>query len=123
MALGFFVPYTSTIKPSIKYIGDNFVAVDMLPRCSIRNHLGTTHATALATLGELNAALAMLKSTEKDFTIIGLDAVYVNPGKGLMKSTAEVKPNASRGIHRINSYITDEKGKAIASVLVVFKVW
>lgn len=81
--IGFVVPYTGTIKPSVIRIENGFAKIDMKNARRVRNHMGTVHAIAMSNLVELAASLALMSREEDfDFIVTEISTKYLAPAVG-----------------------------------------
>ncbi|MEM9303780.1 MAG: DUF4442 domain-containing protein [Pseudomonadota bacterium] len=59
-AIAFTAPYSASIRPRIIELSDGVARVALADRRSVRNHLASIHACALATLTETTVGLSVL---------------------------------------------------------------
>ncbi|MEM7434114.1 MAG: hotdog fold domain-containing protein [Myxococcota bacterium] len=82
--IGRMAPYTGTIKPHITELRPGFSRVSIADRPSVRNHLASVHAVALANLVELtgNIAVAYTLPDDARFIVAGMSLNYVKKSRG-----------------------------------------
>ena len=88
------VPYTGTIHPLIQSIEPGRSEVIIKDRKSIRNHLHSIHAVALANLGELSSGLAMIAALPDNTRAIvtNLEIDYLKKARGTLVAKGEADP-------------------------------
>jgi acyl-coenzyme A thioesterase PaaI-like protein len=87
--VGRFAPYTGTIGARIESLEPGSSSVSMRDRRSVRNHLDSIHAVALANLTELSGSLAIIASMQPNTRMIPirLEIEYFKKARGTV--TAE----------------------------------
>jgi len=83
--------YTGTIHAVVEDLGRGFARASMKDRASVRNHLHSVHAIALANLAELtgNVALAYTIPDNARFIVSGMKLEYVKKARGTITGYAD----------------------------------
>lgn len=91
--LGKVVPYTGTISPTIMELSPGNALVVMTDRSSVRNHLRSVHAMALANLGECASGLALLSQLPESHRgiLVGFRTEYVKKARGTLTSRGSLE--------------------------------
>jgi acyl-coenzyme A thioesterase PaaI-like protein len=89
--VGLAAPYTGTIGAKVTALERGRSEVVMADRRSVRNHLRSVHAVALANLAELtgNVALAYSLPDDARFIVAGMDLDYVKKARGPITGRCE----------------------------------
>ena len=88
--MGWIIPYTGTISPSIQKIEPGFAEVQLRDRRKIRNHLRSVHALALANVGEFCCGLALFSRApaKAQAILVELNCSYLKKARGLLTATS-----------------------------------
>ena len=126
LALGRMVPYTATIAPRVLQLEPGFARIAMPDRRSVRNHLDSVHAIALANLGEFASGSAMITALPPGVRSIvtGLSIEYAKKARGTLVAEARVTvPPVTTDIeHLVQAVITDASGDRVATVDVRWRL-
>lgn len=121
--LGRTVPYSGTIKAEVLTLGDGKVTIAMNDRRSVRNHLRSIHAIALANLGELASGMAMFSKIPNSTRaiVVDLDIKYLKKARGRLIATGIANPpdviiEPTRSI--VEAEIKDASGDIVATINV-----
>ena len=89
--LGLMVPYAATIRPDVVVLEPGFARMRLRDRRRVRNHLFSIHATALITLAETAANLAMSSGQPRQgrWIVTGMDNDFLKKARGTI--TAECR--------------------------------
>ncbi len=119
--IGRMVPYTGTVRPRVEVLEPGYARVSMADRRSVRNHLGSIHAIALANLGEFASGLASLVGLPEDIRgiVVGLEVEYLKKARGTI--TAESRVEAPDAVteaveHPVTAEMRDQEGDIVARV-------
>ena len=125
--LGRTVPYSGSIGSEVLDLQPGLVHVKMKDRRSVRNHLHSAHAIALANLGELASGLAMISAVPADTRtiVVKIEIEYHKKARGELVAEGRASPPFSV-IEPINSLATaeikDVEGDIVASVKVNWRL-
>ena len=99
MLLGRIVPYTGSIKPRVLELTSTGARVELRDRRSVRNHLHSVHAIALANLAELSTGLPLAYAVQPRgrAILLSLNVEFLKKARGtLVGSSSFVAPSADR---------------------------
>lgn len=121
IVLGRYVPYTGSIGARILRLEPGLCVTSLRDRRSVRNHLGSIHAMALANLGEMVTGLALMNSLpDKARGILtGFNVDYLKKAHGRL--TAECRceipvDNAERE-YALTGEVRDAQGDIVSIAL------
>jgi len=125
--LGRTAPYTGSIKAEVLSLTPGSVQVTLKDRRSVRNHLNSIHAIALANLGELASGLAMISAIPADTKaiVVNLDIEYLKKARGRLIAEGSAAPpkNITESINSIASAeIKDENGDTVSRIKVHWRL-
>ena len=114
------IPYSGSIGATVLELEPGRVKTRLRERRSVRNHLGSVHAIALANLGELTSGLALVGALgpEARGILTGLDVRYHKKARGTLEAEARCEvPTVTEPTDRtVHAEIRDESGDVVATV-------
>jgi acyl-coenzyme A thioesterase PaaI-like protein len=120
------IPYTATVHPHVLAIEPGFARVQVEDRRSLRNHLNSIHAIALANLGELSGGLAMSATLPPDVRgiLIGLRVAYLKKARGTLVAEARCDvPIVTAPIdYELQSHVMDASGDEVATITATWRL-
>ena len=125
--LGFMVPYSGSIRPTVRALEPGRAVISIRERRGLRNHLSSIHAIALANLGELASGLAMTLALPADVRgiPIGLAVDYHKKARGTITATGRASPPAAIPADieaAATAELVDESGEVVAEVRVTWRL-
>jgi acyl-coenzyme A thioesterase PaaI-like protein len=115
-------PYTGTIGARVVGLREGWAQVELADRKTIRNHLASIHAVALANLAELTGNLALAYSLPGDarFIVAGMSIEYLKKARGPLTATSEcpVPGSALRRQYEVPVSIRDAAGDEVARAVL-----
>ena len=122
------VPYTGTVHPIVVHLEPGFAKVKMKDRRTVRNHLNSIHAIALANLGEFSSGIAMLTALPPSVNSIvtDLQITFNKKARGTLVAEGRASPPQMVGDEDVESIaqalIYDEDGDVVAEVAVIWRL-
>jgi acyl-coenzyme A thioesterase PaaI-like protein len=127
------IPFNQPHRFRIGSLAEGAASVEAPPRRWNRNHLGTVHACALATIGEFAAGLALLGAfdpSEYRLIMSRLEVDYTRRAKGRILAAAAVELDALRvalsasgvALSVVESELRDGEGEVVARVRTHWQV-
>jgi len=120
------VPYTGTAHPYVLELRAGHAKVRMADRRTVRNHLRSIHAVALANLAEVTSGLALTTGLPASARGIPttLSITYLKKARGTLTAEADFRiPDASREAeHDFESVISNAAGEVVARAMVRWRI-
>lgn len=117
LLVGRAAPYTGTIRAKVVTLRQGHAEVVMKDRPSVRNHLRSVHAVALANLCELtgNVALAYSLPDDARFIVAGMRLEYVKKARGPITGTSDcpVPETAEKRNWEVPVVLRDAQGDVV----------
>ena len=114
------VPYSGTIRARVERFEPGDVAVVLVDRRRVRNHLRSVHAIALANLGELATGLALLGAMGSNVRgiLTGIDVRYLRKARGTLRAEVrcEIPDVAGNVDYTVEADILDGDGTVVSTV-------
>jgi acyl-coenzyme A thioesterase PaaI-like protein len=118
--LGGMIPYTGSVKPLVTHLEKGAATVEMADHRSVRNHLNSIHALALANLAEFPAGLSLHTAIPENSRaiLVKLEVEYLKKARGGLTSKAKLE-NTIEHLEApthvvVQSEISDDSGTAVA---------
>lgn len=115
--VGWMAPYTGTIGAKVTRLSKGQAEVVMNDRPSLRNHLSSVHAIALANLAELTGNIALAYSLPDDarFIVSGMEIEYVKKARGTItgRCSCPIPDSAERKEYPVPVTLHDESGAVV----------
>lgn len=125
--LGRTAPYSGSIKAEVVSLTPGSVQVVLKDRRSLRNHLNSVHAIALANLGELASGLAMISAVPANTRaiVVNLEIEYLKKARGRLVAEGSANPpsNISESTNSLAlAEIKDAEGDIVSRVKVHWRL-
>jgi acyl-coenzyme A thioesterase PaaI-like protein len=118
-AIGAAAPYTGSIGARVDVLRPGYAEIWLNDKPSIRNHLSSIHAAALANLAELTASAALAYTLPDDARFIpaGLSIDYLKKARGTIRGLAECPliTTSEKREYSIPVSIRDAEGYVVAT--------
>jgi acyl-coenzyme A thioesterase PaaI-like protein len=125
--LGFLVPYSGGIKPLVVKMEAGEAIIIIKEHRSIRNHLRSIHAIALANLAELAGGLAMLSNMPPNTRGIvkKFEIDFFKKARGQITATGYANPPkiiTEKIEHRVSAKLCDTEGELVAEARILWQL-
>ena len=125
--LGRTAPYSGSIKAEVLLLSPGKVQVALKDRRSLRNHLNSVHAIALANLGELASGLAMISAIPPNTRaiVVNLEIEYLKKARGRLIAEGSATPpeTITESINNLAlADIKDAEGDTVSRVKVHWRL-
>ena len=126
-AFGRTVPYSGSVRPFIEHLEPGHARVRIRDQRALRNHLGSVHAIALATVAEIASGLAMITALPDGVRgiVVNLAIEYVKKARGPLVAEARAvipTPITAAVEHDFTASITDLAGDVGARATVRWRL-
>jgi acyl-coenzyme A thioesterase PaaI-like protein len=120
------VPYSGTVYPRVLVLEPGHARIEILDRHSIRNHLDSIHAIALANVGELASGLAMSAALPREVRgiVSAIRIEYFKKARGTLvaESRCTVPPVTGDTDHDVVADVADSDGNVVARATVTWRL-
>jgi acyl-coenzyme A thioesterase PaaI-like protein len=124
--LGWMAPYTGSIRPLVLALAPGHARVQLNEHRSVRNHLRSVHAIALANLGEVTSGLALLVGLPGDARgiVTALSIEYFKKARGRLVAECRTEiPHVDDTLeHLVYADIHDSTGDRVARTTVRWRI-
>ncbi|APJ02710.1 DUF4442 domain-containing protein [Silvanigrella aquatica] len=122
-----YIPYTGSISPVVLSIENSFVRILLKDKKSVRNHLNSIHAIALANLGEFSSGLCLISQLPHNALaiLIKIEVEYLKKARGNLISECFFQyPVETKNDEELKLYanITNDKNEIVTKVTATWKV-
>lgn len=126
--VGSMIPYTGSVRPLVIELERGAAVVEMADHRSVRNHLNSIHALALANLAEFPAGLSLHTAIPDNARaiLVKLEIEYHKKARGTLTSRARMDHTvehleAATTVH-VASEINDATGSSVATARTTWLV-
>ena len=120
------IPYTGSVHPEVEVVEPGHARVRIQDRRSVRNHLNSIHAIALANMGELTTGLAMTATLPTDVRsiLLALHVEFLKKARGSVVAECRCEvPTVTEPVdYEVSSVITDAGGDVVAKVTATWRL-
>lgn len=120
------VPYSGTVYPRVLILEPGHARIEILDRHSIRNHLDSIHAIAIANIGELASGLAMSAALPRDIRgiVTAIRIEYLKKARGTLvaESRCAVPSITTDTDHDVVADVADAAGDIVARATVTWRL-
>lgn len=126
LAVAAFAPFNAAAFVHVESLAPGEARTSMRDRFFRRNHLGSIHAMALATLGEITGNMAILSALPEGSTMIvtSYSIEFVKKARGTVRAACDVDPRAlpAEGEVVLETDIVDATDAVVARVKSVCRI-
>lgn len=116
--VGRMAPYTGTMRANIEDLRERYSRVTLADRHSVRNHLASMHAIALANLVELTGNIAVAYTVPDDarFIVAGIGVDYLKKARGTITGECHCPriDSNTKQEYQVRVVLKDESGDVVA---------
>ncbi|MDX2184436.1 MAG: hotdog fold domain-containing protein [Gemmatimonadaceae bacterium] len=124
--VGWTAPYTRTVGGQVRELRPGFCRVELAERWSVRNHLNSVHAIALANVGEMSSGLAMMATMPAGVRGIPvrIEIDYLKKARGLLsaETTVALPPITAETTHPVTCEIYDASRTVVSRCTVTWRL-